>query len=338
MIKLIQSSKLHLPIVYLVETAKDLQDLPLGIPFIRGKMSEYKNCVQMMEFEVLWKSMMESKLPFSWKEILKENGYENTWHYGIATSSGMHDSEISDEDWIKLGTLEENNEGVIDASNFLNEISYKVDIDLIKDLKLVPSWLMDIEAAVNENILNTVTYNPMLYTKKLDLPLGGLEFNSPKKNVIIIDISGSIPNGVSMTMLTLAKTMSDQFYADVLITGGKSVLYDYDKVDGLDSDELYSEIGQNNDQAYFKELISERRVYKTAIVFGDNDYPGHKWNRSDKAINEEDGKKLCKWEIENILSFHTHDVGKLAGYARWFNTSNVTHIKNWVKDLNKKYK
>jgi hypothetical protein len=336
MIKLIQSKRVQLPIVYLVETAKDLQNVPLGIPFIRGRMSDYNNCVQMMEFEVLWKSMIETDLPFSWKQILADNGYVNTWNYGIAKSSGMHDAEISDEDWMELGFLENKGGSAINASNFLNEISYKVDIDVIKDLKLIPCWLMDIEAAVNENILNSVTYNPMLYNKKLDLPLGGLEFNSPKKNVIIIDISGSIPNGVSMTMLTLAKTMADQFYADVLITGGKSVIYDYDKVDGLVPDDLYSEIGQNNDQAYFKKLLSEKRVYKTAIVFGDNDCPGHKWSRSDKAITDVDGKKLCKWEIDNILSFHTHDNSKLAGYARWFDTYNVTHIDNWVKDLNKK--
>jgi len=340
MIKLIQSSRLKLPIVYLVETQKELQSLPLGIPFIRAKLSEYDNCVQMLEFEVLWKSMKESKFTFKWAEILAKNGFVNTWKYGIARSSGCPEVTTSDKDWRDSGKVNKvdgkfNNEtGMMGVSTFLNDISYKVDIEVIKELKLIPSWLMDIEQAISENILNSVTYNPALYTKKLDLPLGGIEFNTAEKNVVIIDISGSIPPSISGTMITIAKTLSEQFFADVVITGSISVLYEYDQIDSLDAKVVYKKVGSNNDQAYFIKLLSEPRKYKTAIVFGDEDSPGYRWNYStDKTISDEDGKKLCKWEVKEIISFHTHNHKKIAAYGRWFNTTNVTHIDNWVHDV-----
>lgn len=339
MIKLLQSPRVQIPQVYLVETQKDLERLPLGIPFIRATLTEAEYCIQMLEFEVLWKSMKATGFKFKWEEILARNGFKNTWKYGIAKSSGHLEVFESDEDWREAGKTEakvklENPDEVVDISSYLNEISYKVNIDVIKELKLLPSWLDDVEQAISENILNSITYNPNLYTKKLELPLGGIEFNTAKKNLIIIDISGSIPDGIAGTMLSLAKTLSEQFYADLVITGGKSVLYEYDKVDTLNPTIMFKELGRNNDQQYFIKLVSEPRKYKTAIVFGDNDYAGDRWSAGDKTIAEKDGKKLCKWEVEHILSFHTHDHKKIPGYGRWFNTTNVTHIDDWVTDMN----
>ena len=334
MIKLIQSSKLKIPIVYLVENSDDLKELPLGIPFIKATMKEYNQCVQMLEWEVLWKSAIESGLDFNWKNILIRNGYK-TWNYGIASSGGWGTLEDGNIETINNTEVEDEWVGeTIDASEFINDISYKVDIEVLKNLKLIPSWLNDIETAVKENITNSIVYNPSLYTKKLELPLGDYEYSPSIKNVIIIDISGSIPRGISKTLLNLAKTLAEQFYADLLITGGTSELYPYENVDGLDVDNIYSKHGLNNDQIYFKKIIMEPRKYKTAIVFGDNDEPGYTWCGNSTTISEEKGKELCKWEIENMLSFHTTSDHYIAGYGRWFNTTNITHMKNWVIDLN----
>lgn len=339
MIKLIQSPRLKIPIVYLIESYNDLKDLPIGIPFIRASINDYDKCVQMLEWEVLWKSCKESKLPFNWEKILREQGY-NPWKFGIANSD-TGDLFTSDED---LGSseydkdTEEFDKGYIDCSRFLDDISYKVEIDVLKELKLLPTWLDEIELAVKENITNTIVYNPSLYTKKLDLPLGGIEYAPSIKNVIIIDISGSIPRGVSMTMLALAKTLAEQFYADIVITGSKSTLYEYDKLDTLDIETIYDQNGMDNDQIYFKNLVMQPRKYKTALVFGDEHQPGYAWsnhyNKGSKKISQDDGKELCKWEINDIMSFHTTQHTNIAGYARWFSTTKVTHIDNWVSDLN----
>ncbi len=344
MIKLIQSSRLKLPLVYLVESYNDLKELPVGIPFIRASMAEYNKCVQMMEWEVLWKSCKETGLPFNWEKILRDNGY-STWKYGIAESDSgdlYFSSSFKDtgavDDWSEIEASDPYASEYIDASKFLNDISYKVEVDVLRDLRLLPTWLDDIEAAVKENVTNAIVYNPSLYTKKLDLPLGGVEYAPAQKNVIIIDISGSIPRGISSTMLVLAKTLSEQFYADLVITGSKSTLYEYGTIDKLEMDEIFTENGQDNDQTYFKKLVKEPRKYKTALVFGDNHQPGHNWSNSynirNKTISKEDGQKLCKWEIADIMSFHTTDHSELAGYAQWFNTTKITHVEGWVKDLN----
>jgi len=341
MIKLIQSPRLKIPIVYLIESYNDLKSLPIGIPFIRASITEYDRCVQMMEWEVLWKSCKESKLPFNWEKILREQGY-NPWKFGVASSSSG-DLFTSDAD---LGTSEFDEEsgdfhkGYSDCDKFLRDISYKVEIDVLKELKLLPTWLDEIELAIKENITNTIVYNPSLYTKKLDLPLGGIEYAPSIKNVIIIDISGSIPRGVSMTMLALAKTLAEQFYADIVITGSKSTLYDYDKLDTLNIETIYEENGMDNDQTYFKHLVMEPRKYKTALIFGDEHQPGYPWsnnfNKKTKKISQDDGKVICKWEINDIMSFHTTQHTNIAGYGRWFNTEKITHIDNWVADLNNK--
>jgi len=77
--------------------------------------------------------------------------------------------------------------------------------------------------------------------------------------------------------------------------------------------------------------------YKTAIVFGDNHHPGDRWdnkyNNDTKTISDEDGKKLCKWNVDKIISFHTTSTTNIAGYARWFDTKEIERISNWVKYL-----
>ncbi len=89
-----------------------------------------------------------------------------------------------------------------------------------------------------------------------------------------------------------------------------------------------------NDQIEFKALLTNsEKYYKTAIVFGDNDHPGHNWNGSSTRISDKDGKKLCKWKIDKLISFHTR-TQEIAGYGRWFSPKETQHISDWVKYLN----
>lgn len=342
MIKLIQSERLKLPIVYLIECYNDLKELPIGIPFIRASLKDYSKCVRMLEWEVLWKACKASGLPFNWRKILQEHGYTEVTSYGVSTYGGgeanqdfegdLSESILTPEDEKEFGITTET------MGEFLNDASYKVDIEMLKSLRLLPSWLDDIETAVKENVTNAIVFNPSLYTKKLDLPLGGIEYSPAQRSVIIIDISGSIPESVSRTMLILSKTLTEQFYADLLITGSKSTLYDYTNLDALDINTIYSENEMDNDQVYFKALLKEPRKYKTAIVFGDNDAPGYHWrntyNKRTVNITDEQGKKLCNWEVKEVMSFHTKSNSEIAGYARWFSPEKITYKEGWVKYLN----
>src|SRR5690606_10154781 len=109
-----------------------------------------------------------------------------------------------------------------------------------------PIWLDTIEEAVHTNIHNFAVFNSNMYNKKLEGMYGSLDLVSPDRNVIIIDISGSIPKGVSSTCLAMAKNLAETFYADLLITGSKSTIYPYETLTELNIDTIYDENGRDN--------------------------------------------------------------------------------------------
>ena len=142
--------------------------------------------------------------------------------------------------------------------------------------------------------------------------------------------------------MALSKNLAETFYADLLITGSKSTVYAYENLHELNIDTIYDENGMDNDQVYFKKLVtSDERKYKTAIVFGDNHSPGWDWsnkfNKGTSTISDEDGKKMCRWEVEKLISFHTSpwqtDEGRIAGYAVWFEPKEIEKVKGWVEYL-----
>ena len=112
MIKLIQSERFKLPIVYFVENNEDLSLIPLGIPFIKTEIRNYDNCVRMLEYEVLWEIMKRSKFKLDWRALLKENNFSYNESFTLAKS------EHSKED---LGGITETEFG-----------SYNLDRDLKK--------------------------------------------------------------------------------------------------------------------------------------------------------------------------------------------------------------
>ncbi len=321
--KLLQSNRVSLPILYLIEDESELLKLPFGVPYIRNSIKVYDEVVRLLEFQVLLKSAIATRFPFNWKKLLEENGF------GKKISREVEESKVC-----KHTENEEEGEYVGD---FIESTMYIVDVEYLKNLKILPTWFTDIETAVKENIMNSILYNPSLYNKKLDLCSGSVELSTPEKNLIIIDISSSIPKAISKAVLLLAKTMASQFYADLLITGSKSTLYDYTEMDRLDVTTIYSENEQDNDQIWFLKLINIYRKYNTVINFGDSDYAGHNWqntyNSGTKRINEEEGKKLNKWEVNQIIDFHTRDSEQLSGYVRWFTCSNIEQKKKWVHYL-----
>ena len=322
--KLFKSEKgIPLPTVFFVTSEEELKEIPLGIPFIRGKDTEYEKCLMFLEFTVLFKSAQDTGLKFNWEKILREKGYKQKFTTTLAKSSFTEGT---------IGYYD------IEARDYLRDISYQVDVEVLKTLNIIPSWFGDIEKNIKENILNSIMYNPSLYNKKYDMAIGDIELNMPDRNLICIDISGSIPKSISETILVLAKTMSLQFYADLLITGSKSTLYDYTEVGNLDVETVYVENGMDNDHIYFKKLVTETpRKYNTLIIFGDEHSPSMRWNNeyNDGTITTEAvGKLLNKWTFNTCYSFHTTSGEKLAGYAKWFTPGNVIYMKNWVTYLN----
>jgi hypothetical protein len=339
--KLLKSKKLKLPKIFYINVLEDIRKLPIGVPFIFGDKNNEKNVIRLLEYEVLYQTALKSGYPFNFRQILLDNGYTDLLNlkgsnplYGEYVTEKLHDAEAD-----LFESLDELSSRSEFLSTYIRDASCYVDIQKLKELNVFPLWLEDIEQAVSTNIHNFATFDNNMYNKKLEGMYGGLSLTSPKKNLIIIDISGSIPKAVSSTCLALAKNLCENFYADLLITGSKSTLYDYANLHELDVETIYDENGSDNDQVWFKKLVtSELKEYKTAIVFGDNHSPCQKWsnrfNKNTTTISREDGKKMCRWSIDHLISFHTSGNTYTAGYADWFSPKTTEKINNWVKHLN----
>jgi len=342
--KLLESEKFELPKVFFITDRREINEVPVGIPYIFGDPSMEQHIVQLMEYEILYESAMRSGYPFNFRRILSDNGYKGkSFHFSnpayvkYETSGDIKQTILAGEG----GRTVHYGDGLF--KQFVHDNAAYVDISKLKSLQVFPTWLKDVEEAISVNINAFATFNPNMYSKKLDGMYGAMEMVSPPRNLIIIDISGSIPKAVSSTCLAMAKNLSESFYADLLITGSKSTLYEYENVSKLDVETIYEENGMDNDQAYFKKLVeSEEKNYNTAIVFGDNHNPGYRWrnkfNKNTVTISEEDGQKLCKWKVGKLVSLHTHtrktdESPYTAGYGLWFSPIEVEHISDWVKYL-----
>jgi hypothetical protein len=342
--KLLLSEKFELPKVYFISDREQIEEVPPGVPFIFGDAKDEQYLIRILEYEVLYQEAIKSGFPFNFKRILKENGYEDIYDmdYGnpafikLKTDGDPTGTRYIDEKEFRLSS----SEGRSKFKEFVKDSSVYVDIQKLKALNVFPLWLNTIEEAVSTNIHNFAVFNNNMYNKKLEGMFGSLDLVSPSRNLIIIDISGSIPRAVSSTCLALSKNLAETFYADLLITGSKSTVYAYENLHELNIDTIYDENGMDNDQVYFKKLVtSDERKYKTAIVFGDNHSPGWDWsnkyNRGTKTISDKDGKKMCRWEIEKLISFHTsrYETKEIAGYAVWFEPAKIERIHGWVEYL-----
>ena len=332
--ELLTSKRFKLPTLYFLTNRLEIKDIPVGIPFIMGNENDKKYFIQLLEWEVLYQRAIKTGLPFNWEKILKDNGYSPVHGpqghpvFFDYKESGVDYDEIT-ADIIDLSSIKKDNG---DFANYINDCTAVIDTNKLKDLKVFPVWLDKIEKAIETNIHNFAVYNPNMYNKKLEGMYGSLDLVSPNRNLIICDISGSMTKSIATFILLYSKTMAETFYADILVTGGISIVYPYELIHTLNVDKVYTKVGRGNEGDIFKKLVAEEKHYKTAIVFGDNDHPG---SYASVQTSDADGKKLCKWKVEKIISFHKDNNKDLAGYARWFNVSNsnIERIANWVTYL-----
>lgn len=344
--KLLESKKMNIPKVFLVSERSDLSKIPIGVPFIFGDADIEEYLIRLLEYEVLYQAAVRTGYPFNFRKILLDAGYLDIMDFGFSNptyivfkSQSGYDEDTDLEGLDRLEDYKSRSE----FKDYVRDSSCYVHIEKLKDLNVFPIWLEKIEEAISTNIHNFATFNYNMYNKKLEGMYGGIELAHPSKNLIIIDISGSIPKAVSTTCLNLAKNLMEAFYSDLLITGSKSTLYQYENIHELDVSSVYAQNGSDNDQVWFKKLVTqEERIYKTCIAFGDNHSPGYAWcnsyNSGTKTIKKEDGQKLCKWKIENLISLHTSPGTEYtAGYAEWFTVEphKIQKIDGWLTYLNR---
>lgn len=222
--------------------------------------------------------------------------------------------QAADSRWF-IGGFEE---GAVDycdrkLGSFIGDFAAEVKIEELQALSLLPTFLDDITEAIKRNLygLNwTEGYN-----KRLGVPLGNFNAASEKTNLMILDVSGSIPRGVSSTMLTLIDTLRIQANADLIVTGSTSMLWKAGEK--LPSPEwIRCHIGYGNEASQFYKLLEDNYVGKkigNLVCFGDDDSPyyfGH------PSKDKRSAKDFEGTEIDMMWSFHTYSK-RTPGYAKW---------------------
>lgn len=312
MIQKIVSKKVELPPIFLIENEEDFKQLPKGLPYVIGNQAELGFITLFLEFQVLYRSCNKTGIPVKWLDCLKRIGYGTNLRQYTLKSGGVYDAGGDGNYFIKV-------------EDFIED-QYLVDFDKLSDLKILPVWLEDLKASIETNIIDEVMFDPTAFNKQLQMNIGGAGVKHNLKNLLILDISSSMPKGVVLTITNLAKLMSKKFYADVILTGRKSYLIDYEDVPNTDIVEAVSSYGGGNEGDMYKEILKQNKEYATVISFGDNDRPGI--YKGDKDMN---------FKVHTLYSLHTEGnrTSNITGYAQCFDPKEIHIVKNWISTINK---
>ena len=311
MIQKIKSRRVELPPIFLVENEEDFKSLPKGLPYIMGKQSELNFITVFLEFQILYKSCMKTNLPVKWLDCLHRLGYNNLKTYTLSSGGEYSSSSTGDRE--------------ISIDEFVEE-QYFVNFDRLAELKILPKWLDDIKSSIEVNIVDEVVFDPTAFNKQLGMNIGYGSVSHKMKNLLILDVSSSIPTAIVKSITILAKLMSKKFFADVMITSGQTVIIDYNDVPDSDIVEIARKSGGGNEGNMYKELIKEPKEYNTVICFGDNDSP-------QGCV----GDIICNFKVETLYSLHTEGASSsnLAGYCRAFKPKTTHKVTDWVNSINK---
>lgn len=206
----------------------------------------------------------------------------------------------------------------IDLEKYAEDEVAKVNLDKLQELDLLPSFLGDIYSCVKRNLLQSAWEEG--WTKKLGAPLGNYRMcGGEGSNLIILDVSHSIPIGISNTMLTMIDTMRSKIDADLIVTGGCSKWFGKD--DELPSPEkLRAMIPRNNESTDFNAILREKvslHDWDNVIAFGDYDMPRYYRDTKQALSSVKVGKFWHYHTSPGKFFYRNDDMRGHCGYARW---------------------
>lgn len=197
----------------------------------------------------------------------------------------------------------------VPLDTFVGDLSSSVNIDTLLQLHLLPQFIGDMADCIRTNILNGHQWREG-YNKRRGLIVGNNDVAAQKRNLIIADISASIPDGISHTILQLLRTMSTQCNADLIVTGRKS--YYWRMEDEFPTpEEMRKMIPRGNEGRMFNRILKDNIAghdWGHVFSFGDYDAPG-RWSGTKVP--------LPGTTVEEVHHFHTWAHGACTGYALW---------------------
>ena len=284
------------------------------------------------------------RVDYEFAETLREGGGSN---HGLAT--GDDDSDLSEELPDTHGAYRESLGGEYDSEEGcpIDEVSLEdmwkdgkiqVDAAQLMDAGLLPKILMDIGEAIRSNVSSYAWEDG--YNRKLGTFDGEYQLREERPNLIVLDVSGSIPRGVSFTMIQLIETLRAQANADLIINSGTSQWWPANEP--IDIDKVAAIVGGCNEATQFCQILDDHvlgRKWGTVIGFGDWDsHYMQKWEGvGDKPFNLISPDKIAATEIGKVLSYHTCSSDKIAGYIRWTEKCKVDEFQfqpdSWCKRI-----
>ena len=334
----LEIGSINIPEIYVSETKEeDKLAVENGLPFIswRGQKEKLIKIIMLPYLEKLFPKI-------KWLSVLKLKERDVLTQPIInvpggkcsepADRSGQNNfnviADVATDDRSFYGCSSNEAENGMTVGDIIWNNASRVNIEELQALKLMPVFLDDVISSIKIN-LQGIDWREG-YNKKTGSCLGVYDLYSQPDNLIILDISGSIPRGISDTMLVLLATFKEQLKADVIVTGAQSYYWSYD--DELPSpDWIRSHIACGNEERMFTEIMKRmisNRKFGHVISFGDNDYPeyhsgGHKHLYDDLNI-----------EVGDVWHFHTWKENASTGYAKWADRcckGTIHHNTKWCK-------
>lgn len=211
-------------------------------------------------------------------------------------------------------------EETVDLRDYMADEMSHVNVEQLQALGLLPAFLSDVTDAIRTNLLSSMSWRDG-WNKRLGCALGDFSVGTKAPNLIILDISGSIPAGISSTMLQLIDTLRGQAEADLIVTGGSS--YYWPASEELPTPEwIRANVSCDNEAVMFYRILKERlagRHFGNVISFGDNDSPVA-FGRYQRC-KDDDGCGIGI-QVDRVMHFHTWLKETETGYAKWVHIAN----------------
>lgn len=347
MLQRVSMDGIELPRLYIAETKEDVDTaVEAGIPFVRWRKGNdalvkiiLRPVLEKMFPHILWNAVLGKRKGETivvetpgWKSAPVESvdeGFDNDAM--IREQRNLETRDICEEkNWLETaGTASDKREfngggGKMEIMERESILSYTmdrcscVDIEVLQKLGMLPKFLGDIVDCVKLNLSNRMRWTEG-YTKKLGVPLGTFKSPGNLPNLIILDVSGSIPRGISATMLAMIDTLRSQVGADLIITSSNSVYYPMG-CELPNPQQLRNSFDYGNEARQFYAILNKYvagRKWGHVISFGDNDCPAafeSSWY--DRFDENEMLGNMSNTSVKAVHHYHTQrrDV---TGYAKW---------------------
>ena len=331
---------LPVPKLYIAEDAEEAAVLKgKGLPYLIrpvGMSDEH-----IAKFALL--QTLEKMFPYvQWRKIFEIPSYETIIvdvpdGEGTAHQSGsdvddeLHVADIAENERFFSGKVDEDY-GERPLDQYVGDMSAVVEIEELQQLHMLPVFLDDIATAIRKNLYGLEWTEG--YNKKRGIPLGNFDAGHEAKNLIILDVSGSIPRGISATMLTLIHTLKEHANAALIVTGSTSYFWDVDE-EPWSAQMIRNKVGYGNESDMFMNILRDNIIgqhWGNVICFGDADRPmkiyraadgpDYAWRRNDLHVEDFAGT-----QVDNLLCFHTgrnkergnRKQKQTPGFAKWIN-------------------